>query len=253
MSIRQTGTLAAVAFALALFGIVVAIHLLSADAAAYSAAARYAQDPTQGGGGGRFFTGSPVDGYTCDVCHEGGDAVEIVIDGLPRDGYEPGTTYELVLGWQTEEMFTLVAEVMADDGTPAGALALPEDPPASALCVSGVSATELIEEPAGARRIATLGECGASSMVLRWTAPDDLGKCNTDAVLYVAGVHGDGTDSPEGDGVTSLRKRIPSALEPGACDDDGAGCSVESRAIDQCIPFLVAVLAIGVHRRRSRP
>src|SRR4029078_7978977 len=52
-----------------------------------------------GGGGGRWFTGSAADGYDCSVCHAGGDALELDIAGLPIDGWTPGTSYELRITW----------------------------------------------------------------------------------------------------------------------------------------------------------
>jgi hypothetical protein len=247
MSYRSTGALAAIATIVSLLVLIAAIQLLgSSDAAAYSAAPRYGQEATRGGGGGRFFTGSPVDGYTCDVCHEGGTAVEIDVSGLPRGGYEPGHTYELTLRWHTEEMFSLVAEFMTDDGTQAGAIAIPEDPPASSSCTSGVRATELYEDQPG-RQIAALVPCGASSMTLEWTAPDELEACDADAVLYIAGVHGDETESPDGDGVTLLRRRIAPA-DADACET--SGCSIAARSREA--PALLAFLLVAGRRRRSR-
>ena len=43
---------------------------LTAGAAhAFSEPLLYPEDPLNGGGGGRFFTGSPLDAYSCAVCH----------------------------------------------------------------------------------------------------------------------------------------------------------------------------------------
>src|SRR5262245_23122316 len=41
------------------------------DARAFSDPTIYGKYPSQklGGGGGRYFTGSPADGYSCSVCH----------------------------------------------------------------------------------------------------------------------------------------------------------------------------------------
>ena len=54
----------------------------------------YDPDPTveQGGGGGRFFTGSMVDNYTCEVCHRGAEAEPegFEVTGWPEATYTPG-------------------------------------------------------------------------------------------------------------------------------------------------------------------
>jgi hypothetical protein len=247
---RRTHALGVVAIGCACAALAGALGLFTApEAAAWSATPRYAQDAIAGGGGGRFFTGSPVDGYTCEVCHDGGSAVEIEVSGLPRDGWQPGATYDLELRWETTEVLTLVAELMADDGTQSGSIALPANPPAEATCDSGVPAVELIDREPG-RRIAALADCGASSVVLEWTAPDEVEACNADAVLYVAGVHGDATESPDGDGVTTLRRRIPPA-DGDPCDAAASGCALSRRrgALAPCIAALVFVS----RRRRSRP
>jgi hypothetical protein len=53
----------------------------------------------QGGGGGRWFSGAPSEGYDCTVCHTGGRGEELVVDGLPKFGYQPDTTYEIRIAW----------------------------------------------------------------------------------------------------------------------------------------------------------
>jgi hypothetical protein len=40
---------------------------LPSSASAYSSFGDYARSIEEGGGGGKFFTGTPADGYTCDV------------------------------------------------------------------------------------------------------------------------------------------------------------------------------------------
>jgi hypothetical protein len=40
-------------------------------------------EPTQGGGGGRFFTGAPRDAFTCEVCHRSESAPSVLVYGLP--------------------------------------------------------------------------------------------------------------------------------------------------------------------------
>ena len=44
-------------------------------------------------------TGSPPDGYACNVCHSGGPEPNVAVYGLPPDGYVPGQIYDLELVW----------------------------------------------------------------------------------------------------------------------------------------------------------
>jgi hypothetical protein len=72
----------------------------------------------EGGSAGRWFSGSPADGYGCDACHtsrptlnpkllppqapprtEPLPAGPLVVTGLPKDGYVPGKTYEIRMNW----------------------------------------------------------------------------------------------------------------------------------------------------------
>jgi hypothetical protein len=74
-----------------------------------SAAANRAQaftDPTFfskeakiGGTEGRWFTGAPTDGYGCDVCHTGKPGENLVVEGLPKNGYVPGKEYQVRIAW----------------------------------------------------------------------------------------------------------------------------------------------------------
>lgn len=55
-----------------------------------------------GGGGERWFTGSPADGYTCSVCHspaEGQREYPLYVTGLPLEGYTLAEAREVVLSW----------------------------------------------------------------------------------------------------------------------------------------------------------
>jgi hypothetical protein len=98
-----------------------------------------------GGGGGRYFTGSPADGYGCSVCHSGPEkfSFPVRVTGLPMNGYIPGTTSSIRLSWAEasawsgataaqraalkpgvaavlEPMTALTAEFVADDAEGAG-------------------------------------------------------------------------------------------------------------------------------------
>lgn len=86
-----------------LVGLAVAGVLARPDrAAAFSAPSVYAGNPEEGGGGGRWFTGSPAEGFGCSACHTGAtgdDAYPLKIGGVPFKGYELGRTYGVTLSW----------------------------------------------------------------------------------------------------------------------------------------------------------
>lgn len=69
---------------------------------AYSTPDAYAERPSEGGGGGRWFSGSPADGYSCSVCHSpaaGQRAFPMYVTGLPLEGYTLAEAREVVLSW----------------------------------------------------------------------------------------------------------------------------------------------------------
>lgn len=87
----------AVAVALALAG-----GLVPARARAYSTPDAYIERASQGGGGGRWFSGSPADGYGCSVCHSsaaGQRVFPLYVAGLPASGYALAGSQEIVLSW----------------------------------------------------------------------------------------------------------------------------------------------------------
>jgi len=193
-------------------GSLIAIALLYASvvyastAHAFTEPRTYYDSPGAGGGGNRFFTGSPAEGYGCAVCHTGpGRRWPLEISGVPQAGYEPGETYELVLRFEELSDYAkerredgkvppavgLVAELVAESGIGTGKL---EVSPANEaedgeLCElpMGQRATQLYRvRPGEATReaglsceagslgqrcvVATLS-CGASELRVRWTAP----------------------------------------------------------------------------------
>lgn len=78
---------------------VVGICLDHAPVQAFSQPSYYARDAALGGGGGRWFTGTAVDGYTCAVCHTGEGSWTLHVEGLPAEGYVPGTRYDVRITW----------------------------------------------------------------------------------------------------------------------------------------------------------
>ncbi|HET8931905.1 MAG TPA: hypothetical protein VFN67_00625, partial [Polyangiales bacterium] len=119
---------------------------------AFSDPARYSETTETGGSAGRHFTGSPLDGYGCNVCHQGGPAIPVSVSGLPTDGYEPGASYEVVIrldnfNASVEPHAALVLEFADEQRRPAGVIAPPEIPadptqfPIDELCVEEGVAT----------------------------------------------------------------------------------------------------------------
>src|SRR4051812_24461602 len=71
-------------------------------ARAYSSPDAYTEFPAAGGGGGRWFSGSPADGLGCSVCHSsapGQRVFPLYVAGLPLSGYTLAGRQEVVLSW----------------------------------------------------------------------------------------------------------------------------------------------------------
>lgn len=214
----------------------------------YSSPNSYAQPVIpEGGGGGRWFTGSPADGFDCSVCHAGGEPLELDIVGLPVEGWSPGLTYELRIGWvDPEAHVSLLAEFARADGSGVGQVALaPEDlllP--EERCGGGPRAAKLhaLDQD---RQITSLGDCGAKLLRVQWTAP---AQADEDAWLFVAGVHADASDDPRGDGVMVERIRLPGPASRGP-----EGCSIVETSRSDLGFALLGLLALGMVRpRRGR-
>jgi hypothetical protein len=175
-------------------------------ARAFTEPRTYYDDPRAGGGGGRWFTGSPAEGHGCSVCHGGAGVASLEVDGLPTDGYVPGERYDVRLAWPrfAERADTLrarddgppsmglVAELVAETGRGAGAIeiAAAEAARADELCVvpEGAPAAQLFgvrpvdqtsEEGThcdanalGQRCLVAVLSCGAREVRMRWTAPE---------------------------------------------------------------------------------
>jgi hypothetical protein len=96
----------------------------------------FSKPARDGGGEGRWFTGAPTDGYGCAVCHSGKPPENIVVEGLPKDGYLPGKEYQVRIAWpefanRTRDLYataspmeipraSLVAELIAESGEDSG-------------------------------------------------------------------------------------------------------------------------------------
>jgi hypothetical protein len=82
--------------------VLLACASVASGARAYSSPDAYAELPEKGGGGGRWFTGSPAEGYDCAVCHspaEGQRSFPLYVTGLPLEGYTVAEAREIVISW----------------------------------------------------------------------------------------------------------------------------------------------------------
>jgi hypothetical protein len=231
--------------------------------------------PAAGGGaGGRYFTGSPLDSYTCDACHTGAEAPAVHVLGLPLAGYVPGSRYEITVDW-SDDLINLATSVELTDisGRRAGTLRLPqgEEIEAPELCdrttqlaakVILVPADGQVNAPhacddagiglsATCRQVVHSRDCGAQRLRFLWTAPPwDVGPIWFAGSAVVS--NADSTD--RGDGVTQFAHRVASA---GADDVDTtkASCAaVPGRRRSSASWGLLASLfasCVGWRRRRN--
>lgn len=169
---------------------------------AYSSPKLYAAPIHEGGGAGRYFTGSLSDAMTCDACHGGGEPLELEVSGLPGGSWFPGATYTIDIAWAPGiEHAGIVAELTDRSGLAVGELSLPdaERLTKSERCASGTRAAAAFELEEG-RRVMGIGDCGAHRLRMLWRTPDTF-ETGADTVwLHVASVRGDGSGDADGDG-----------------------------------------------------
>lgn len=212
------------------------------------------------GGGGRYFTGSPSDGYTCKACHEGGESPKVEVLGLPLAGYKPGARYEVVIRWAEEfEKLSLALELTDAEGAAAGRIRLPpeaeiEDPEFCDPVEDQILAGVITETKAG-RQIVGMPDCGAKRLRFLWTAPaQDVGP------VWFSGsaVFSDGEGDPYHDGVTDFGRIIGT---PTVASSTTAQCSVahagaysasSSRSALACIAGVALCLSARRRRKASR-
>jgi hypothetical protein len=239
---------------------IVCVGLLADPGAAFafSDPMTFGLPPQQAGGGGRYFTGSKADGYTCRVCHSGGTATSLRVTGLPLDGYQIGRRYEVVVDWpDTIDKFAAAAEFTDEQGRPAGSVRLPppdETQPAEycAPASDQIPAASLQSVGLG-RQIINVPDCGAKQLRFLWSAPtSDVGPVWFATSSVVSNGKGDTAD----DGVTdvahvmgSISDATPSASEVAtSCGVVTLG-TAGSRS---CWGLLVAACALASVRRARR-
>jgi hypothetical protein len=243
--LRQAGVLLAAAFGSA------------GSASAFSDYELFALPTLEGGGGGgRYFTASPVDGYGCGVCHLGGVAPFVTVHGMPEQEYVPGTTYNVEVAWLYPQYpHALNLELVTPLGQAAGVLALPD---ASTLepadrcdaASGGAPAARLIAE--GARQILSMDDCGSTRLRFLFTAPAE-----PELTFAASIVRTDKSEKPEGDGVLEIRRVLhPQGYQP---DDVVGGKCSAAAVVGGPLPGARSVrfvtlglgLALCVRRRRA--
>jgi hypothetical protein len=233
-------------------GLIVLLRPGSANA--FSDPASFDQPSAAAGGAGRFFTGSPADGYTCKACHDGGDVPTVSVLGLPLSGYRPDTRYEITIQWPARfDRVALAVELTDSDGRAAGRLRLPtgDEVASSEFCepASDQVLAAQLTEPTTERQIVQVPDCGAKRLRFLWSAPeDDLGR------VWFAGsmVFSDGESDPHHDGVTDFGRVIGS---PAHSSEISASCSAASLPAKHRSShgFVWLVLALSALLLRSRP
>jgi MYXO-CTERM domain-containing protein len=256
---------------------------------AFSEPRSYFDDPAKGGGGGRWFTGSPAEGYGCSVCHTGFGPEPLYVDGLPTTGYLPGTTYDIRLAWpefaklatdvqnaanpQTPSM-GLVAELVAENGVASGSIEIdkkttvvaeqcevPAGQPAAQLYsvhpAKPTAETSSCEANGLGQRclVAVLG-CGAQQLHFRWTAPPQWQGPIWFAAGFVATAQISG--NPQGDAVNEMTRVLMPATSGNKIYETQlhGGCSVAStpRSTKSAAPLALGVLGLvllALQRRKG--
>jgi hypothetical protein len=220
-------------------------------ARAFSDQERFTLPSGAGGGGGRFFTGSPVDGYGCNVCHQGGTEPQVEVIGLPEEGYKPGRLYEIEVKWPNPELpLGLQLEFVGRDGRAAGQLLL--IPPAQLdegqRCMSGDREPADYENITPTRKVLGLAACGAKHMRFRFGPPD-----TPDVSFAMSVVRSDKGGTVDGDGTLVMRRVLRREGEPAPSTGN---CAVASRrpGVPSAVPWLGLSLAalFGARRLRRR-
>jgi hypothetical protein len=233
----------------------------------------FTEQAAQGGGGARYFTGSPADPYTCKVCHQNGKSPAAQVSGLPLSGYLPGQAYEITIDWSdTLEHVAAAAEITDMQGRRAGRVRLPgraeqkdpelcEDQPVRAAQLLSVApdadgeacAGDAQELPDECRAVIHSRSCGAQRLRFLWTAPT-----SENGPLWFAGVvvAGDGDGTSDADGVSELGSVIAASSKARSLKVS-TGCSVLPNSLGHAswCSMLVAAAAgwfAGRRKRRAR-
>lgn len=135
-----------------------------APAQAFNGLGAFEGSVMDGGGGGRYFTGSLRDGFTCGVCHQSETYFGMELRGLGAS-IEPGKTYTLTVAWEGDPTRVSVnGEIVGAKGFAAGKLA----------AMDGELSIDVAEKK-DKRQLFNIyqdEERAKSEVKLKWTAPD---------------------------------------------------------------------------------
>lgn len=288
-ALRATSFFAVCACLLCAGALGVVSVFVPSTARAFTEPRTYYDAPQNGGGGGRFFTGSPAEGYGCSACHTGpAKTWPLEISGLPENGYVPGASYALRLRFDEfaahaeslradgeQASMGLVAELVSETGEGAGKLDLSPamDADGRELCVvpKGQHASQLYTvrpgettreqalhceaESLGQRCIVSTRGCGASELRVTWTAPTQW----QGPIWFAAGfvtterVSGD----PREDAVTEIKRVLLPAATMQRYSESAlkAGCSVggvRARPTESYLGWLMLACALLLVRGAAR-
>jgi len=227
------------------------VALAPHPAHAFSEAEKFRAPVLEGGGGGRWFTGSMKDGYSCAVCHTGGETPVVEIDGVPSS-YVPGETYDIELVLPDDgETSSAVVELAGMEGSTIGTMGMPVSVGIDEECeVDGerVPAGQHLEIP-GSRAVVVMDACGARRLRFSWTAPAEP---RGTVWFHAAVVAGDASSDPTGDGVRTYAKVIPLQGGSAVSAEVGSACSTTGEETGGWQALLGALGAIAIARRRRR-
>ena len=222
--------------------LVLAMLVAPRAAHAFSDPALFGQPVAAGGGGGRYFTGSKVDGYGCSVCHHGGKPPRLVLEGVP-DTLVTGTRYTLTVRWDHPEIPQAVQlELTTPSGAHPSVEVTPEAMlPAESRCEQLPAGTPAVYTfDVGARRIVGVEDCGASMVAVSFVATgEELG-------LALGAVRSDGSGTADGDGVVEQRLTLGQHLSASG----GGGCSASTGRGSVTWGALATAIVVALRRRR---
>lgn len=206
----------------------------------------------QGGGGERYFTGSPLDGYGCSVCHSGGPAPQVLVDGLPlAEGFQPGLTYAIEVRWTNPETPQAYHIEIIDRTGRAPAVELPPDDQVvpEARCdqdPTGSPAATLVEVNEN-RRVIAVRYCGSRLVQFLFT-PGDV----PDLSFSMSGVVSDQSEDATGDGTVTITRVVNQSGNVAVATGETSCSAAPGGRANALWGWALALAAAWLGRRRLR-
>jgi hypothetical protein len=222
--------------------------LAPAPAFAFPTPEQFALPVARAGGAGRYFTGSPKDSYTCKVCHSGAPEPTVTVAGLPLDGYQLDTSYEVTINWSDSfEHLTTLVELTDMQGQRVGDLRLPMgdellDPEYCQPVSDEAPGARLVDVP-GNRQVISVADCGSQRLRFLWRTPS----VDTGPVLFAgSAVVSDNQGDTAGDGVTEFARVLGSPSSVGVSAFTATGdCSASHAPRSGSWSWLIACAAVS--------